>query len=95
VSMSTKTPCALALVVVAMALAACTSSPTVSPSTTTTKPLPAIDLSATPAGWVPVADGGRADFRSGDLVGSLQRGLPNGFAAGGGSRQSTIWKLSR
>jgi len=38
-----------------LALAACTSSPTVSPATT--RPLPAIELSATPAGWVPVADG--------------------------------------
>jgi hypothetical protein len=41
---------------VALVLADCTSAPTVSP-TTTTKPLPAIDLSATPAGWVPVAYG--------------------------------------
>ena len=41
---------------VALVLAACTSSPTVSP-TTTTKPIPAVDLSATPTGWVPIADG--------------------------------------
>ena len=45
------------MVVPALILAACTSAPTVSPTTTTAKPLPAIDLSATPAGWVPVADG--------------------------------------
>ena len=45
-------------VVLALALAACTNSPTVSPTTTTVpRPLPAIDLSATPAGWVPVAYG--------------------------------------
>jgi hypothetical protein len=47
---------ALVLVVVAPILAACTSSLTVSP-TTTTKPIPAVDLSATPTGWVPVAYG--------------------------------------
>jgi hypothetical protein len=46
------------LVVLALALAACSSSPTVSPMTTTVpKPLLAVDLSATPTGWVPVADG--------------------------------------
>ena len=46
---------AFVLLVVALGLAACTSSPTVSPTTTTVpKPLLAIDLSATPAGWVPV-----------------------------------------
>ena len=46
------------MVVMALVLAACTSSPMVSPTTTTLpKPLPAIDLSATPAGWVPVAYG--------------------------------------
>jgi hypothetical protein len=44
------------MVVIALTLAACTSSLTVSP-TSATKPLPAIDLSATPAGWVPVAYG--------------------------------------
>lgn len=52
---------AVVLVIVAMALAACTSSPKVSPASTTTtvptRPLPAIDLSATPTGWVPVAYG--------------------------------------
>jgi hypothetical protein len=52
---------AVTMVVVAMALAACTSAPTASPTTTTVpstaKPLPVIDLSATPAGWVPVAYG--------------------------------------
>jgi hypothetical protein len=50
---------ALLLVVMALDLSACTSSPTVSPTTTTTvpKPLPAVDLSATPTGWVPVAYG--------------------------------------
>ena len=41
-------------VVLAIALAGCTSS--AAPSTTT-KALPAVDLSATPKGWVPVADG--------------------------------------
>ena len=45
---------ALALMVLAVVLAACTSS--TAPSTTT-KPLPAVDFSATPAGWVPVANG--------------------------------------
>jgi hypothetical protein len=45
---------ALALMVLAVLLAACTSSG--APSTTT-KPVPAVDLSATPTGWVPVADG--------------------------------------
>jgi hypothetical protein len=54
-NMSTVRLRALVLVVMALALAACTSSATVSP--TTTRPLPAIDLSATPAEWVPVADG--------------------------------------
>ena len=51
---------ALVLVVMALALAACTSAPTASSTTTTVpaQPLPAIDLSATPAGWVPVAYGG-------------------------------------
>jgi hypothetical protein len=50
------------LVVLTMMLAACTSSQTTTPTTTrtvppTTHPLPAIDLSATPTGWVPVAYG--------------------------------------
>jgi hypothetical protein len=49
---------ALAIVVVVLTLAACTSSET-GPTTTTTapastEPLPAVDLSATPDGWVPV-----------------------------------------
>ena len=44
----------LMLVILALVLAACTSSPSVTP---TTRPLPVIDLSATPAGWVPVAYG--------------------------------------
>ena len=52
---------ALAMVVMALTLSACTSSQTVVPTTTTTvattQPLPAVDLSATPAGWVPVAYG--------------------------------------
>ena len=49
----------MVLVVIALVLAACTSSPGVSLKTTTvlTKPLPAIDLSATPTGWVPIAYG--------------------------------------
>ncbi len=52
---------ALVLVVMTVTLAACTSSQTVAPTTATTvattKPLPAVDLSATPAGWVPVTFG--------------------------------------
>ena len=57
-SMSTVRLRAFVLVVLALAVAACTSSRTVSPTTTTVpRPLPAIDLSATPSGWVPVADG--------------------------------------
>jgi hypothetical protein len=57
----------LALVVLALALAACTTGQVVPPTTesgitsttqppaSTTQPPPAVDLSATPAGWVPVA----------------------------------------
>ncbi len=52
---------ALVLVVLTLVLAACTSSQTVFTTTTTTvvttKPLPAVDLSATPGGWIPVAYG--------------------------------------
>jgi hypothetical protein len=54
---------ALVLVIVALTLAACTSSQTVATENppiavpTTTKPLLAVDLSATPTGWVPVAYG--------------------------------------
>ena len=50
---------ALALVAMALALAACTSAPTASSTTPTVpaQPLSAIDLSATPTGWVPVAYG--------------------------------------
>jgi hypothetical protein len=50
-------------VVLTLALAACTSSQTVVLTTTTTttvattKPLPAVDASATPGGWMPVAFG--------------------------------------
>ena len=48
-------------VALTLALAACTTSQTVAPTTTmvwsTSKPLPAVDLSATTAGWVPVASG--------------------------------------
>lgn len=43
-----------------LTLAACTSSRTVTPTTTVPskpKPLPVVDVSATPTGWVPVADG--------------------------------------
>jgi len=51
----------VALVALALTLAACTSSQTVPPTTPTvpptTQPLPAVDLSATPTGWVPVAYG--------------------------------------
>jgi len=51
----------LVMVVLALTLAACTGSQTVSRTTTTvpltTKPLPAVDLSAAPAGRVPVAYG--------------------------------------
>ena len=42
-------------VVVAVLLAACTSSPTTTPTTTQTAP--AVELSTTPTGWVPVAYG--------------------------------------
>lgn len=57
---------ALAMVVSALALTACTSPQTLVPTTTTvflnTQPLktwlPVVDLSVTPAGWVPVAYGG-------------------------------------
>jgi hypothetical protein len=49
------------MVVMALSLAACTSSqtfaPSILPSVFASKPLTAIDLSATPAGWVPVAYG--------------------------------------
>ena len=47
------------MVVLALVLDACTSSvsPTTTTVPTTTRPLPVIDLSATPTGWVPVADG--------------------------------------
>jgi hypothetical protein len=55
--MSTKRPRALVLLVVALILTACTSSPVLSPTTTVTKPIPAVDISATPTGWVPVAFG--------------------------------------
>ena len=50
---------AMVLAVTALALAACTGPPTVSPTTTAVpnKPLPAVDLSAIPRGWVPVAYG--------------------------------------
>ena len=52
----------LVLVTLALIPAACTSSETVPPTTQTgipptTQPMPAVDLSATPAGWVPVAYG--------------------------------------
>ena len=50
---------ALAMVVIAVALTVFTSSQTFATTTvpTTAKALPAVDLSATPAGWVPVAFG--------------------------------------
>jgi hypothetical protein len=54
---------ALVLVVMALALAACTTSQTVHHQiapfvlSTTAKPPPTVNLSATPVGWVPVADG--------------------------------------
>ena len=52
---------AVVMVIVAAVLAVFTSSQTLVPTTTrvpvTSKPLPAVDLSATPAGWVPVAFG--------------------------------------
>ncbi len=52
---------AVVIVIVAAVLAVFTSSPTLVPTTTrvpvTSTPLPAVDLSATPAGWVPVAFG--------------------------------------
>jgi hypothetical protein len=50
---------ALAMVVIAVALSVFTSSQTFATTTvpTTAKALPAVDLSATPAGWVPVAFG--------------------------------------
>ena len=50
---------ALVLAVLALVLAACTSSvsPTTTTVPTTAKPLPIVDLSSTPAGWVPVAYG--------------------------------------
>ena len=51
-------PVVLAL---ALALAACTTGqavpPTTQPTTSTTQPTPAVDLSATPPGWVPVVYG--------------------------------------
>ena len=51
---------ALAMVVITVALSVFTSSQTFATTTvpTTAKPLPAVDLSATPAGWVPVDFGG-------------------------------------
>ena len=52
---------AVAVVVVALVLAACTSPEALVPTTTRvpvpSKPLPAVDLSATPVGWIPVAYG--------------------------------------
>jgi hypothetical protein len=50
---------ALAMVVIAVALTVFTSSQTFAATTvpTTAKALPAVDLSATPAGWIPVALG--------------------------------------
>ena len=52
---------AVVIVIVAAVLAVFTSSQTLVPTTTrvpiTSKPLPVVDLSATPAGWVPVAFG--------------------------------------
>lgn len=50
------------LVVLALAVAACSSAQTVPPTTQngvppTTQPPPAVDVSATPVGWVPVAYG--------------------------------------
>jgi len=47
------------LLVITLTLAACSTSQTVPPTTETgipptTQPVPAVDLSATPAGWVPV-----------------------------------------
>jgi hypothetical protein len=63
---------AVVIVAVALALAACTSSPTVTPTTTvpttTTRPLngnvtsvPAVDIPATPTGWIPI------DFRDAQI----------------------------
>jgi len=51
---------ALLLMILALIVAGCTSSQTARTTTTVpvrTKPFPAIDLSATPAGWVPIAYG--------------------------------------
>ena len=58
-SMTTMKLRALAMVVIAVALTVFTSSQTFATTTvpTTAKALPAVDLSATPAGWVPVAFG--------------------------------------
>jgi hypothetical protein len=50
----------LVLVTLGLTLAACTSSQTNAPTTTVpskTRPLPVVDLSATPAEWVPIAFG--------------------------------------
>jgi hypothetical protein len=49
----------LVLVTLALTLSACSTSRTGAPTTTAppAKPLPAVNVSATPAGWVPVADG--------------------------------------
>ena len=53
--------------------------------------LPVVDLSATPAGWVPVAYGDAQISVPATWWGPLQRGrVRDRFATGGGSRQS-IW----
>jgi hypothetical protein len=54
--------------------------------------LPVVDLSATPAGWVAVADGD-VQISVPPTWGPLQLGVPNWFAAGGGSRQSSCSAL--
>ena len=65
---------ALAMVVIAVALTVFTSSQTFATTTvpTTAKALPAVDLLATPAGWVPVVFGNAQISVPADLVGALQ-----------------------
>jgi len=85
----------VATAVMVLVLAACTSSPTVSPTTTTVPPRPlhAVDLSATPTGWVPVAYGDAqisvpANFNVSYLVSQCVSLVPPGTVLVGSDSQS-------
>jgi len=100
----------IAMVVMTLILGACSSAQTVPPTTqrvptTTTRPIPAVDLPATPPGWVPVAYGdaqvsvpssfavsyqASGPCGSGVFVGSAARQVPRGTYGLATTRNSPV-----